>query len=111
MEQEHGWQQPIMEYLTARKLPKGKEEDMAMRRMASFYTIMVGKLYCRGYSKPLLKCVDGRRAQPIIQEMHEGICGNHIRSRALTAKILRAKYFWPTMKQDHLKFVRKYDKC
>ena len=47
----------------------------------------------------------------IIGETHEGICGNHARSRALMTKILRASYFWPTMKQDYFKFVRKCDKC
>ena len=41
----------------------------------------------------------------------EGIYGNHAKSRALTAKILRAHYLWPTMKENCLKFVKKCDKC
>ena len=97
-EQEQGWQQSIMEYLTTRKLPEGEKEAKVMRRMASFYTIVAGKLYHRGYSQPPLKCINGRRAQVVIEEMHEGICGNHVGSRALMAKILQASYFCPTMK-------------
>ena len=58
-----------------------------------------------------MKWVDERCAQVITEEMHEGIYGNCARSRALVAKILRVGYFWPTMKQDCLRFVRKCDKC
>ena len=82
-----------------------------MKRMASVYTIVTGEFYCRGYSQSLLKCVDRRYAQAIIEEMHEGICENHVGSHALTTKILRASYFWPTMKQDYLEFVQRCDKC
>ena len=48
--QEQGWQQSIMEYLTTRKLPTGGKEAKTMRRMASFYTIVVEELYRRGFS-------------------------------------------------------------
>ena len=48
--QEIGWQQPILEYLTIRKLSEGENEAREMKRKASFYTIVVDKLYCRGYS-------------------------------------------------------------
>ena len=95
----------------AGKLPKGKKEAMTMRRMACFYTIVVGEFYRQEYSQPLLKCVDGKCAQTVIEEMHEGICENYAGNRALTTKILQAKHFWPTMKQDYLKFIRKCNKC
>ena len=82
-----------MEYLTTRKLPEGGKEAKVMKRMASFYTIVVGELYCQGYSQPLLKCINRRHAQAVIEEMHEDICGNHVGSRALMANMLRAGYF------------------
>ena len=75
------------------KLPKQEKEAKAMKWMAIFYTIMAGKLCHRGYSEPLLKCVRGDHTQAIIEEMHEGICQNHARSRALIAQILRTGYF------------------
>ena len=31
----------------------------------------------------LLKCISGGRAQGAIEEMHDGICGNHVGSKAL----------------------------
>ena len=55
--------------------------------------------------------MDRRHALKIMEEIHKGICGNHVGSRALATKILRARYFWATMKQDCMKFVRKCEKC
>ena len=111
IKQESGWKQPMVEYLTSGKLWEVEKEAKAMKRKASFYTIVGDELYCWGYSQPLLKCVNKVQVKTITEEMHKGICGNHAKSRALTSKILRAGYFWPTMKQDCLKFVKKCDKC
>ncbi|XP_025702684.1 uncharacterized protein [Arachis hypogaea] len=46
-----------------------------------------------------------------MDEIHEGVCGNHIGGRALAAKIARTGYYWPTMKRDYLAKVKTYDKC
>jgi hypothetical protein len=47
----------------------------------------------------------------VILEVHEGVCGSHIGGRALSAKLLRAGYYWPTMVNDCVEFVKKCDKC
>ena len=98
MEQEKGQQLPIMEYLTNGKPLEREKEAKAVKWQASFYTIMAGELYYRGYSQPLLKCISGGCARAVIAKMHEGICENHARSRALATKILQVGYFCPTMK-------------
>ncbi|RDX96690.1 Tf2-9, partial [Mucuna pruriens] len=68
-------------------------------------------LYRRGFSSPLLKCVDAEEALYIIQEEHEGICGTHIGGRALAGKITKAGYYWPTLKTDCMDYVKRCDKC
>ena len=45
MEQEKGWQQPIVEYLIAGKVLKGEKEANIIRQMTNFYTIVAGELY------------------------------------------------------------------
>ena len=80
------------------KTTQRRNEAKTMKRMASFYTIVAGELYHRGYSQPLLKCMDGRCAQMIIKEMHEGNCENYAGSQALMAKILRASDLWSNLK-------------
>ncbi|XP_072090617.1 uncharacterized protein [Arachis hypogaea] len=73
---------------------------------------MVGDdLYRRGFSQPLLRCISKSEAEQVMAETHEGVCGNHIGGRALSAKILRTGYYWPTMKKDCIAKVKACDNC
>jgi len=46
-----------------------------------------------------------------MSELHEGICGNHVGSRALVLKITRAGYYWPTMKENCRSYVQLCEQC
>jgi len=50
-------------------------------------------LYRKGYSTPLLKCITSKRAEYILAEIHEGVCGNHSGARTMAAKVLWAGYY------------------
>ena len=60
---------------------------------------------------PYLKCVDDDEAKYILEEIHEGICGDHAGPRSLVSKVIRTGYFWPTVQVDALELVKKCDKC
>jgi len=47
----------------------------------------------------------------IMSELHEGICGNHIGRRTLSLKAIRAGYYWPMMKEDCVKYVKRCEQC
>ncbi|XP_010682010.3 uncharacterized protein LOC104896920 [Beta vulgaris subsp. vulgaris] len=70
-----------------------------------------GMLYKKGFSLPQLRCVTAYEATKIIEEIHEGVCGNHIGGRALALKALRAGFYWPSMLADAQAYVKKCDKC
>jgi len=59
----------------------------------------------------LLRCVDAKEAELILQEVHEGTFGTHMNGHSMARKILRAGYFWMTMENDCCKHVRKCQKC
>nr|KYP73029.1 Transposon Ty3-I Gag-Pol polyprotein [Cajanus cajan] len=82
-----------------------------LRTQAARYIVVGGELYRRGFSVPLLKCVDKEQANYILREMHEGICGFHSGGRTLATKVLRAGYYWPTLREDCVKFVKHYVSC
>ncbi|GAU45958.1 hypothetical protein TSUD_301670 [Trifolium subterraneum] len=63
------------------------------------------------FSIPLLKCVEEARVEFILQEIQEGINGQHIGGRSLAQKALRAGYYWPTMQNDAKGHVLRCDKC
>ncbi|RDX88936.1 Tf2-11, partial [Mucuna pruriens] len=105
------WMNPIIEYLKNGKLLEDSADSLKIQKEASKYTLIEQRLYRRGFSYPLLRCVDNDEVLYIIQEVHEGICGTHIGGRALVGKIARAGYYWPTLKTDCMDYVKKCDKC
>ncbi|XP_058772207.1 uncharacterized protein LOC131646052 [Vicia villosa] len=108
---DHCWMTPVYNFLTKDELSTDAKEASAIKRRAFSYTIVENKLYRRGFSIPLLKCVDASQALEILQELHEGISGQHLGGRSLARKALRAGYYWPTMQQDAKEHVQKCDKC
>ena len=46
-----------------------------------------------------------------MREIHEGICGKHVKGQSLAFKTLRQGYYWSKIKADCMEFPRKYDKC
>ena len=77
-----------------------------LRLKVACYVIYDNKLYMRGYSMPLLKCVTPSEADYLMREIHEGICGNHIGGQSLAFKALKQGYYWPAMKSDYIEFTK-----
>ena len=70
------WMTPIMEYLTTGRLPEDRKDARKILYQAPRYVIVDGTLYRRGHSLPLLRCVLPEEAKTILQEVHEGFCGD-----------------------------------
>ncbi|XP_057725573.1 uncharacterized protein LOC130941176 [Arachis stenosperma] len=111
IEQEVGWQKPYIQYLKSGEVPQEIQDVKKFKRQASFFTLLNNLLYRRGYSRPLLKCLDRTEADLALAEVHEGVCGIHSGARSLAQKILRAGFYWPTIWEDSRKKVRTCDRC
>ncbi|XP_058775915.1 uncharacterized protein LOC131650215 [Vicia villosa] len=105
------WMTPVYNYLTSDLLPTDPKEASTIRRRASSYVLVENRLYRRGSSIPLLKCVDKGIVLHILREIYEGINSQHLGGRSLARKALRAGYYWPTMQDDAKEYVKKCDKC
>ena len=60
---------------------------------------------------PYLKCVDEDKAKYILEEIHQGVRGDHAGPRSLVSKVIQIGYFLPTIQMDTIKLVKKCDKC
>ena len=69
------------------------------------------ELYRRSYDRIHLLCVDEEKAQVLMKEVHEGVCGPHMNGRMLAKKIVCMGYFWTTMIGDCAQFVKKCHQC
>ncbi|MCI30944.1 hypothetical protein A2U01_0052155, partial [Trifolium medium] len=83
------WMTPVYNYLAHETLPTEQKDASIVRRRACAYVILVRKLYRRGFSIPLLKCVDEDTVDYILREIHEGINAQHMGGRSLARKALR----------------------
>ena len=55
--------------------------------------------------------MEEKEAKYVLQEVHGGVCGDHMGAKSLVQKIMRVGYFWLTMQQDVANFVKKCDRC
>ena len=83
----------IISFLQDGCLPQDVEEARKVRKRAAKFTILNGTLYKRGFSMPYLECVDKEEAKYILEEIHEGVYGDHAGPISLVSKVIRTGYF------------------
>ncbi|GKV44680.1 hypothetical protein SLEP1_g51842 [Rubroshorea leprosula] len=98
------WTTPIISFLQDGTVPADKQEEMRLRKKASWYTLVNEVLYKRSFSLPLLYYLNPYEAKYALREVHEGVCGSHIGARTLAHKVLRQGYYWPNMYKDATQF-------
>ena len=96
---------PIVWYFTDGTLPMDLSEAKRLRWMASQYILMNGHLYKRSFSLFLLKYFRSTDADYALKEVHKKIYKNYLEGKSLAYKILRQRYYWPTMKKDAAELV------
>jgi hypothetical protein len=87
------------------------KERRALKMKSNQYVLVAEILFRRNYDGMLLRCVDEKKAQELIKEFHEGICGGHFAPTATTHKIIRAGYYWPSIFKDSYAMVRRCLSC
>ncbi|XP_020222101.1 uncharacterized protein LOC109804683 [Cajanus cajan] len=105
------WRDEIKAFLTNGITPVEPAEAKQLRTQANRYVVIADQLYRRGFSTPLLKCLNTSEADYVMREVHEGICGMHSRARTTATKLVRAGYYSPTMGTDCAMFVKKCQPC
>ena len=111
VEEAETWMTPTINYLVTRELLLDKNEARKLRRRSAHYAFKFGQLYKNGYSVPLLKCVTPEHGLYVMQEIHEGVCGNHSGPRSLFHKIILQGYYWPSMIKDVEAYVHACELC
>lgn len=82
-----------------------------MDKRARFYYIMDGTLFRKTFLPGDAKCLSRTEGLLVLRQAHEGGCAEHLGARSMTRKIVRAGFYWPTMKKDAEEIIRKYDSC
>jgi hypothetical protein len=88
--------------------PKERRE---LKTKSNQYVFIVNVLFRRNYDGMLLRCVDEKRDQELMQEFHGGICGGHFAPTTMAHKIIRAKFYWSSVFKDSYAKIKKCISC
>ena len=105
------WRKPFYDYLTNDILPTDRAEARRLHLKASRYVIIQGMLFKKSVAGHNLCCLEKRHWEKVLEDLHEGPCGNHSGRRNLSNRALRMGYYWPTMKQEAIRYVTRCDNC
>jgi hypothetical protein len=76
------WREAYIDFIRDHRLPAGMDarstEAARVMRRSKGFVLVDSKLYRRGTrSGVLMKCIIKKDGHDILQEIHEGVCGNH----------------------------------
>jgi hypothetical protein len=94
------WRVTFIDFIKEHKLPpppsvdKKSAEAARILRRSKGYVLVGDNLYKHGSASGILmKCVRTEEGKEILQEIHEGACGNHAASRMLVGKAFRSRFY------------------
>ena len=105
------WAQLTVRFLQKGELPEDQEEEARVACRSALYQFVDNVLYRRRPNGVKLMCISREEALKLLAEIHGGICGSHIRSRALAGKAFRQGFFWPTALLDATALITKCEAC
>lgn len=85
------WRQPYIESLTKGTLPDDRYEANKLKKIAKRYIVNDGKLFKRGFSGILLRCLSGDEAMEVMHQSHTGILAEHQGGRKLFQYLLQSE--------------------
>ena len=87
------WIDPIVLFLNNDILPEEKGEANKVQRKAPRFLLSEDqKLYKCSFSEPYLLCVHPEVVKPLLEELHEEICGSYAGGRSLSHRALTQGY-------------------
>ena len=81
------WAQHTIRFLQTGELPEEQEEAEKVARRSNMYRFLDDTLYRRRPNRVRLKCIPREDRLELLAEIHGGMCGSHIGSRALSGKV------------------------
>nr|KYP41725.1 Transposon Ty3-I Gag-Pol polyprotein [Cajanus cajan] len=99
----------LLSKLVSTKKLGATQEASLLEREATRFVVILERLYRRGFSTPLLRCLTTSQAQRLMEEIHGDMGGSHIGGRSLVYKVTQAGYFWLTLRNDCVNWVQKYN--
>jgi hypothetical protein len=82
-----------------------------MQQRTKAYQIVDNDMYMTSVSSPFLRCISKAEGQELHLEIHTGVCGGHIGTKAPAAKVLRQGFYKPVIIDDATRLVATCEAC
>jgi len=102
---------PYRRYIADGTLPAEPGEGKRIKKNSARYTLIDGVLFRHGFTHPILTCVSGDECTRIMSELHEGICGSHVGGRSLASNVIRAGFYWLSVREDCVRYAQRCKQC
>ena len=96
------WYYDVLQYVKDRRYPNhaSGNDKRILRRLVMRFLLDGELLYKKGKDQILLRCDDSSEIKKIFEEIHEGICETHANGHRMAGQVMRAGYYWLTLKRD-----------
>jgi hypothetical protein len=101
------WYGDIIIYLQAQTFRPtlSSTDQRRIRYQARQYIILGDTLYRWGIDSVFRRCLTFDEAEKALNDCHYGLCGGHMSGYATAQKILRVRYFKPSLFNDYITAV------
>jgi ribonuclease HI len=111
-EAEDDWHLDFIAYILEKRVPEDKVECEKIVRRSANHVVISTELYRWSASNGMLmKCILRSEGLQLLQEIHDGECGNHAASANLVGKAFRSGFYWRTALADTQDLVRRCKGC
>jgi hypothetical protein len=100
-----------MTYLRHHYEPDSSTELIRIQHRAKAYQIIRDELYKTSVTRPLLRYLSRDEGEELLAQTQLVVCGGHIGARALTTKVFRQGFYWPSIIDDATKLVTTCQAC
>jgi transposase InsO family protein len=105
------WRAPMTAFLRGQYEPVETHDFKRMQARTRGYILKENTLFKVGVCTPLLKCITQDQGMELMKEIHGGMCGSHIATRALAGKAFRQGFYWPMAIKDAEHIVKTCKAC
>jgi hypothetical protein len=101
------WMRQIRAYMNNQPPSDDNVEVEHVAHKSRMYHLIDRVLFHQGANGMMMKCISREKGIELLEDVHRGVCGSHTSWRSIVGKAFRHGFYWPTVKDDAMKVVKK----
>jgi hypothetical protein len=109
----NSWYENVKFYLTHGYVPHylDPKNIIALRLKSASFQLINDVLFRKNFDGVLMRCLEKEESEKVLSELHASEAGGYFGGDTTDHKVLRARYYWPTLFKDAHMMCRKCIVC